>query len=98
MSWTVQLEKIDGIRMSEPVICPSEILPLEDETFPIIGYIDPDNDTVFTSAQMIPFLKEWSSIELRAGEVGRTDVWRDILRLVSRCAGDIDLYLRFVGG
>ena len=90
MPWTVQLEKIDGIRASEQVICPSRILPLEDAAFSIIGYIDPDNDTVFTSVQMIPFLKEWSRIESRAAELGQADVWRATADLANRCKDDID--------
>jgi hypothetical protein len=98
MPWTVRLEEIDGIRVSGQVICPSEILPLEDEAFSIIGYIDPDNDTIFTSVQMIPFLKEWSRLESRASELGHADVWRGIVDLANRCKDDIDIYLRFVGG
>ena len=98
MPWTVQLENIDGTKASEYAVCPSDLLPLENCAFPILGYVDPDNDTVFSSVQMIPFLREWSLIRRRATELGQMDSWTFVHALALRCKGEIDLYLRFVGG
>jgi hypothetical protein len=66
MPITVVRQTIDGKRLDEAVprnAALNRLLPIpEDTSFPMIRFIDPFGDTLFSSNQMIGFLPEWDRL------------------------------------
>jgi len=59
LSWLVilQNERGDELRRApEPLDIIEQLLPVEDEAFPYLSYLDPYGNTIFSRTQMKPFL------------------------------------------
>ena len=74
------------------------ILPTYGETgFPLLGYINPYGDTIFSSYQMKPFRAEWSQVFSRARNERDRELVLAVDSLAEVCARRVHTYLRFEG-
>ena len=72
-------------------------LPTGNSGFPILGFIDPDDDCAFSGFQMLPFLSEWDRVQSKFANDPR--LWERVRALAQKCYDNRnDLYLKFIGG
>jgi len=69
----------------------------EDPAFPLLGSLDPYEDTVFNTPQMEPFLTEWHRLHERAQTVSEIQFLEQVEKLAQRCRDEMHLYLKFLG-
>ena len=101
MGIDVHLQREDGSRIAsvldqKGVI--ARLIPLDDERFPLLRYVDPYGDTVFNRRQAEQVLIE---VELlgRTGEKSADELehLRQLKELARQCEQEPHFYLRFVG-
>ena len=95
----VALQAIDGRKIKE--FLPTKallnrLLPMGDARFPMLGYVDPDSNTIFNGAQMYPLIQELDQlISDAAGE--EKEVLTSVRELAVHCRDHPQTYLRFIG-
>jgi hypothetical protein len=80
----------------------NRLLPFGDSSFPLLGYIDPYGDTLFSSTQMRIFLPEWDVlIQQTSNEDDRHENDLQFLlrvrAMAERCKSEPLTFLRFIG-
>jgi len=73
------------------------ILPIGDESYPLLRYVDEYGDTIFNGRQMPQFLKEWDLIMDRAKSQDERESLLQVRRLAEECQKHPHLFLRFIG-
>jgi hypothetical protein len=101
MPLKVVIQTIDGKRLEEAVpenAALNRLLPLfEDVSFPMLRFIDPYGNTIFSTNQMHGFLPEWDRLSQRVtGEEDSQFVSR-VRQMAERCKKNPHTFLRFVG-
>jgi hypothetical protein len=97
----IQLEdergnEIDSV--ADPKNLLARILPAAGaESYPMLASIDPYGDTTFNRVQMPRFLAEWSIIAAKAQSPEESALVLEIANMACRCAGEVHLYLKFIG-
>ena len=100
MSWLVLLQNERGDelqRAPEPLDVIERLLPVEEEAFPYLSYLDPYGNTIFSRTQMKPFLAEWRRLYEREPSETQRRLLRDVEELAEECARTVHTYVRFVG-
>jgi hypothetical protein len=99
VSWLVLLqnERGDEVRRAiEPLDVIEPLLPVEDETFPYLSYLDPYGNTIFSRTQMKPFLAEWRRLYEREPSEAQRQLLRSVEEIAEVCAATVHTYVRFV--
>jgi hypothetical protein len=98
--WVV-LQTLDGKRLDEaapPAVALNRVLPsFEDESFPMLRFIDPYGNTLFNTNQMFGFLSEWDRL---IGAINDDEISKFMMRVRSmaeRCQKNPHTFLRFIG-
>jgi hypothetical protein len=73
------------------------IPPFNDESFPLLQFIDEYGNTVFNGLQMRQFIKEWELIMSRAETEEEIDCLLHVRYLAEECQNHPHLFLRFIG-
>ena len=100
MSWLVLLQNERGDelqRAPEPLDVIEPLLPVEDEAFPYLSYLDPYGNTVFSSYQMQPFLAEWRTLYEHAESDSEREMLAVVEEIAEECSRTIHSYLKFIG-
>jgi hypothetical protein len=74
-----------------------ELLPTNEDAYPMLTSIDPYGDTVFNRIQMQRFLREWRVFAANAGSADELSFFAAVESLAVRCSEDVHLYLKFIG-
>ncbi len=69
---------------------------LDDEAFTLLGYVDPDGETIFYPAQALVLFADLNQLKTRLSDDGVAFV-EEIMGLVVRLANDPNARLRFSG-
>ncbi len=100
MSIKVVLQRVRG-ELIDQVLDPEgklqTIWPIDDESFPLLKYIDPYGSTVFNGKQMNELLYELRSLASRPSENTVNALLSRIQALAMHCRDNPHEYLRFVG-
>ena len=100
MSWLVVLQNERGNelrRAAEPLDVIEPLLPVEDEAFPYLGYLDPYGNTIFSRTQMKPFLAEWRRLHEREPSEAQRRLLRSVEEIAEECARTVHTFVRFIG-
>jgi hypothetical protein len=100
LSWLVVLQNERGDelrRAAEPLDVIEPLLPVEDEAFPYLGYLDPYGNTIFNRTQMKPLLAEWRRLYEREPSEAQRRLLRDVEDLAEACSRTVHAYIRFIG-
>jgi hypothetical protein len=100
LSWLVVLqnERGDELRRApEPLDAIETLLPVEDEAFPYLSYLDPYGNTIFNRTQMKPFLAEWRRLYEREPSEGQRRLLRGVEDIAEECARTVHTFVRFIG-
>lgn len=101
MPISVVLQTIDQTKQLDhafPLKTPLErLLPFEDTSFPMLGFIDPYGNTLFSSVQMQLFIPEWDRLTQNVSEDEDQKFMLRVRQLAERCADQPHLFRRFVG-
>ncbi|MDH4226254.1 MAG: hypothetical protein OEV59_00670 [Deltaproteobacteria bacterium] len=74
------------------------LLPsVDDETFPLLRFVDWYGNTVFNSIQMPQFISEWERLIKKTDVAEELKILEEILVLANKCKDDIHLYIKFYG-
>lgn len=99
MALRIRLEDESGYEMASvgrtSVLNP--LIPsLDDEQYSLLGYIDPDGDTIFGSGQAAVLARElgWVKVNAYPDSLETID---EIIALANRAAAHENLYLKFLG-
>lgn len=100
MPLKVAFQNIDGKRYKE--IFPSnglldEILPFDDASFPLLGWIDPYSNTTFNTNQMRPLVRELDRLAQTLSHEEERELVAKIREIAVECQGKPQTYLRFIG-
>ncbi|HLW98179.1 MAG TPA: hypothetical protein VKR82_05995 [Candidatus Acidoferrales bacterium] len=97
--WVV-LQNIHGKRFDEaaPVDAAlNHLLPFGDKSFPLLGYVDPYGNTLFSSTQMWIFLSEWDALIQQTANENDLQFLRRVRAMAERCKSEPHTFLRFIG-
>ncbi|PYX90983.1 MAG: hypothetical protein DMG67_11675 [Acidobacteria bacterium] len=96
MPWSVRLQDEKGRPVLDRDVVFDGPLPVDEESYRLLCYVDPYGDTVFNNSQMKTFLFEWDRIkdELSAAQI---DAWKQVREFAMQCANGVHLYLKFIG-
>jgi hypothetical protein len=101
MPLSVVLQGIDRTRRLEqafPSNTPLEdLLPLGDTSFPMLGFIGPYGDTLFSGLQMKLFIPEWDRVMRNVNDKADTEFLLKVRQMAERCMKQNHIFLRFVG-
>jgi hypothetical protein len=100
MPLKVAFQNIDGKKYKE--IFPSnallnEVLPFEDSSFPLLGWIDPYSNTIFNTNQMRPLVRELDHLAQTLSNEEEKELVAKIREIATECQGKPQTYLRFIG-
>jgi hypothetical protein len=95
MSLVVKLE--DDLGEHGEWVILNGIIPVDDESFPVLRGIDPFGKTVFNHLQAGAFLAEWERAKDRAKDESQSEAWQKVKEMAIACKSDRDLYLKFIG-
>jgi hypothetical protein len=95
MSLVVKLE--DDLGEHGEWVILNGIVPIDDESFPVLRGIDPFGKTVFNHLQAGAFLAEWERAKDRAKDDSQSETWQKVKEMAVACTSDRDLYLKFIG-
>ena len=96
----VVLQTIEGKRIDEVTegrTHLNRLLPLDDPSFPLLGYIDPYGSTIFNGNQMRLFLQEWDRLLQSVVDKDDAEFLLRIRTLAERCKSGPHIFLRFIG-
>jgi len=96
MPWSVRLQDENGKPENDRDVVFHGPLPVGDESYRLLSYIDPYGDTTFNSLQMKTFLHEWERIKNRLNEE-QIEPWKQIREFAMRGTNEEHLYLKFIG-
>jgi hypothetical protein len=96
----VALQTINGRKLKE--IVPSKallnrLLPMGDDRFPILRYVDPYSNTIFNGAQMYPLIDEIDQLIKDAADKEDKRILASVRELAVQCRDHPQTYLRFIG-
>src|SRR5258707_12140314 len=100
MSLKVVLQTIEGKRLDEavpPDAALNRLLPFEDDTFPMLKFVDPYGNTIFNGNQMRGLLPEWDVLAQRATNQSDAEFLRRVRGMAEKCKAEPHLFLRFIG-
>ena len=100
MSYIVVLQNEHGDelqRAPEPLDIIEALLPLEDDAFPYLSYLDLYGNTIFSRTQMKPFLVEWRRLYEREPSEAQRRLLRAVEDIAEVCAKTVHTYVRFIG-
>ena len=100
MPLKVALQTIRNVSRREvlpPRALLNRILPIGDESYPLLQYVDEYGNTIFNGRQMRQFLKEWDLLMSRAESQDERESLLQIRRLAEECEEHPHLFLRFIG-
>ena len=72
-------------------------LPIEDNSFPLLRYVDPYGNTVFNHLQMPQLLEEIDLLIGRCADEESKGLLENVRELAEKCRKSNHLYLRFRG-
>jgi hypothetical protein len=72
-------------------------LPIGDESFPLLRYVDPYGNVVFNHLQMQQLLEEINSLISGCSDQESKDLLENVRELAEKCRSSNHLYLRFRG-
>ncbi len=75
----------------------NKLLPIEDTSYPLLQYVDPYGNAVFSPSQMPQVIKELEQLSSRCSDERSRDLLEEVVNLALECQGSRHLYLRFVG-
>jgi len=98
--WVV-LQGIDRTRRLDEAF-PSKtvlerLLPLGDASFPMLGFIDPYGNTLFSGVQMQLFIPEWDRLTESVTDDDDQKFLLKVREMAERCMNQPQTFLRFVG-
>jgi hypothetical protein len=97
----VILQNIDGSRRLRSVVDSegglNRCLPVGDDSFPLLQYVDPYGDTVFNPRQMAQVLIELELLINRCTDGQLRTLLEHVRELAEECQAAPHLYLRFNG-
>ncbi|HVR23785.1 MAG TPA: hypothetical protein VMU26_10715 [Candidatus Polarisedimenticolia bacterium] len=101
MPLSVVLQGIDRTRRLDEAL-PSktpleDLLPFGDASFPMLGFIDPYGDTLFSGVQMQLFIPEWDRVMQNVTDRDDAEFMLKVRQMADRCRKHPHLFLRFVG-
>jgi hypothetical protein len=101
MPLSVVLQGIDRTRRLDQAF-PSKtalerLLPFGDTSFPMLGYIDPYGDTLFSGVQMQLFIPEWDRLMQNVTDKDNTEFLFKVRQMAEKCMSKPHTFLRFVG-
>lgn len=70
----------------------------DDESYPLLRFIDPYGDTVFNRMEMQQFLREWRRLSTLARTPDQTGIVRRIERMARRCQEEPHTYSKVLWG
>lgn len=95
----VILQNIDGTRRIGSVVDPdgglNRCLPLGDQSFPLLQFVDPYGNAVFNHLQMPQLLEELRMLSSRCSDQESQSLLERVRELAEQCTHS--LYLRFAG-
>ena len=91
------IRSVERSRVIPPDALLNRILPIDDDSYPLLQYVDEYGNTIFNGRQMRQFLKEWDLIMSRAESQGGKESLQQIRRLAEECQEHPHLFLRFIG-
>src|SRR6187200_1518446 len=100
MSWLVLLQNERGDelqRAPEPLDIIEPLVPVEDEAFPYLSYLDPYGSTIFSRTQMKPFLAEWRRLYEREPSDAQRRLLGSVEEIAEVCARTVHTFVRFIG-
>jgi hypothetical protein len=101
MPLSVVLQGIDRTRRLDqafPSKTPLEhLLPFGDFSFPMLGFIDPYGDTLFSGVQMQLFIPEWDRVMQNVTDRDDVEFLSKVRQMAKRCMKHPHTFLRFVG-
>jgi hypothetical protein len=101
MPLSVVLQGIDRTRRLDqafPSKTPLEhFLPFGDASFPMLGFIDPYGNTLFSGVQMQLFIPEWDRLMRNVTDGDDVDFLSKVRQMAERCMKHPHTFLRFVG-
>jgi hypothetical protein len=95
MQWIVRIVDGSGNPKSEEIVLPVSILSKAGKNAVMLQGIDPYLVTVFNSAQIEFFLKEWEALASLVEPEDKA-TWQTVLEYAKRCL-EPHLYLEFIG-
>jgi hypothetical protein len=94
-------QTMNGKRLEEAVpvrATLNRVLPtVEDASFPMLRFIDPFGDTIFSSHQMLGFLPEWDRLRKAVSDPEDLQYLDRVRRMAEECKKNPDTVLRFIG-
>lgn len=102
MGLTIRLENERGAVLGAMVEDPTNLLhallpPEEDESYPLLRYVDPYGDTTFNQLQVEALLREWSRVQEKVTTEEQRAVASRVEHLARECLVGVHKYLKFVG-
>lgn len=101
MGIDVHLETEDGKRLDsilDPKGIIARLIPIDDERFPVLRYVDLYGNTVFNRAQSTEVLRELELLEKHLNPTTETsNCISQLKELARKCEAEPHLYLKFVG-
>jgi hypothetical protein len=95
------LQNIDGTRRLGSVVDSdgglNRSLPLGDQSFPLLQYVDPYGNTMLNCLQMPQLLEELQVLISRCSDQESKSLLERVRELALECRNARHLYLRFVG-
>lgn len=73
------------------------LLPFGDASFPMLGFIDPYGDTLFSGVQMKLFIPEWDRVLQNVTDKDDVEFLLKVRQMAKRCMTEPHIFLRFVG-
>jgi hypothetical protein len=101
MPLKVVLQTIDGKRLEEAVpknATLNRVLPtFEDVSFPMLRFVDPYGNTIFSTNQMQGFLPEWDRLSQGVTAEEDSQFLARVRQMAERCRKNPHTFLRFNG-
>jgi len=88
-----EIELVEDVNNRLPRLLPS----FQDQSFPLLRFVDWYGNTIFNRMQVEELLGEWSRLYERAQSDEDKHLLREIEALAKRCLDEPHLYLKFEG-
>ena len=101
MPLSVVLQGIDRTRRFDQAFPANtlleDLLPLGDASFPMLGFIDPYGDTLFSRLQMRLFIPQWDRVIRKITDKADVEFLSKVRQMAESCMKNPHTFLRFVG-